>query len=355
MLMAAAGAMADDYVDDIYYNPKKDSPEAKLEKRARENAARAYMADRGNMNVDEYNRRGEQYYYSPIDTVGTAAERGEDFVYTQEIQKYYNPTIVVENAEQLGDVLADSYGNVTIVINDDGYPCFGPAWSYPYNPYYYYGYNYGFCANPYLWGPSWSWSINWGWNNWGWGIDPWYAYGPAWGWGWGPGYGWGWGPSVGSNPHWTADHYRPRGNDRVGAGNGWGSRPASGTLAGNHRTGTTRRSNASGNYDYSSIGNSSSSSMRTSTGATRRTAGTGRIGTSTSTSRIGTSTSRTGTSTNRSVGTSRTSTPSSTYRQSSSGSTSRSSGSYRSSSSGGGNSRSGGFSSGGGSRSGGRR
>ena len=46
MLMAAAGAVADDYVDDIYYNPKKDSPEAKMEKRARKNAARAYIADR---------------------------------------------------------------------------------------------------------------------------------------------------------------------------------------------------------------------------------------------------------------------------------------------------------------------
>ena len=52
----------------------------------------------------------------PADTIGLRAENGEDFpVYTQQIQKYYNPTIVLDNAELLADVLNNSYGNVDIV------------------------------------------------------------------------------------------------------------------------------------------------------------------------------------------------------------------------------------------------
>ena len=109
------------------------------------------MAD---MDVDAYNRRGEQYYASPVDTIGTYVENGEDFVYTQQIQKYYNPTIVVDNADVLGDVLENAYGNVEIVIDNNGLLVFSP----------YYGWNYPYYAG--WWSsPSWGLSINpWGWS-----------------------------------------------------------------------------------------------------------------------------------------------------------------------------------------------
>ena len=105
--------------DDIYYNPKKDNGQT-----AKKNSKKQsyYISDFSNVDVDEYNRRGT-YYTSPVDTIGANAEAGQDFVYTSQIQKYYNPTIIVDNADVLGDVLDNAYGNVEIVI-DNGYPTF---------------------------------------------------------------------------------------------------------------------------------------------------------------------------------------------------------------------------------------
>lgn len=157
--MSAGGQLATAqgyYDDDIYYNPKKDKSAQTGKKRTASN----YIADMADMDVDTYNRRG-QYYMSPIDTIGAATENGEDFVYTQQIQKYYNPTIVVDNADVLEDILENSYGNVDIEINANGVPVFLP--SYP-----------------------WSYSYRWGWPSWGgWSIslyDPWFSFN----WGWGP-------------------------------------------------------------------------------------------------------------------------------------------------------------------------
>lgn len=182
------------FEDDIYYNPAKDkSSQQKKEKKQKKSN---YIADMSEMDVDAYNRRGESYYPSPVDTIGSNIENGEDFVYTQQIQKYYNPTIVVDNADLLGDVLSNAYGNVEIVINDNGIPVFSP---------YYYGSPY------YSWWTSPSWRFNYGY--WGWNIgfyDPWYA------WNWGPAYRPGsWGPYP------TMASWRPNGNRPAGARPGW--------------------------------------------------------------------------------------------------------------------------------------
>lgn len=157
--------MAQGYFDDdIYYDPKKDQTTSFQKKKKKSN----YIANMADMDVDTYNRRGEQYYATPIDTIGAYAENGEDFVYTQQIQKYYNPTIVVDNADVLGDLLANSYGNVEIVIDNNGLPIFSPytysPWSYRYYP------GWGFNAGP------WGWSVGF--------YDPWYSW--NWGWNWGP-------------------------------------------------------------------------------------------------------------------------------------------------------------------------
>lgn len=213
--------------DDIYYNPKKDKTTVKTKTSKKQSN---YIKDFENMDVDAYNRRG-QYYVSPIDTIGTAAEQGEDFVYTQEIQKFYNPTIVVDNADILEDVLLNSYGNVEIIY-DNGIPSFIPCystWGWPY----YGGY--------YAWNDPWYW--NWGWNRPYWAYGPSWTWGPSWGWGWGPSWSWGWG-GPGWGPSWGWGHgpawgggrphyadYRPNGRYPNRPGSNWASNTRPG---GNH-------------------------------------------------------------------------------------------------------------------------
>ena len=245
---------ADDYDDDIYYNPKKE--------KAAGSQQSAYIPDMADMDVDEYNRRG-QYYVSPVDTIGFTAENGEDFVYTRQIQKFYNPTIVVDNADILADILENSYGNVEVVINN-GLPTFAPVYStlWPYYtsawyPYYGgwsvgwnwggWGINFGW-SNPW-WGPSWGWGPSWAWGP---------SWGPSWGWGWGPSWDWGWGPSWGwgPGPGYAHNHYRPGGNRPVRPGSGWASdtRPGGNYGGFNTRPGRpgapSMGGNGSGNGNY---------------------------------------------------------------------------------------------------------
>ena len=141
-LVSPLGLSAQEY-DDIYYNPKKDKTASTSTKKKKS----YYIKDFENIDVDEYNRRG-QYYNSPVDTIGKHAENDEDFVYTQQIQKFYNPTIVVDNSDILQDVLLNSYGNVEIVF-DNGLPTFAPfyGYSWPYYSGFYYGWN-----DPWCWG-----------------------------------------------------------------------------------------------------------------------------------------------------------------------------------------------------------
>lgn len=198
LLACVSAIQAQDAFDDIYYNPKKSNTTTS----SKSNKKSYYISDMGNMDVDAYNRRGEQYYVSSIDTIGSVVENGDDFVYTQQIQKYYNPTIVVDNANVLDDVLSNAYGNVDIIINNNGYPVFAP--------YNYYSWNWPYYTS--VWSP-WSWGISFGPLSWniGW-YSPWYSWnwGPAWGPGWGPGW---WGPGPG--PVW-----------RPGPGGpGWGPGP----------------------------------------------------------------------------------------------------------------------------------
>ena len=219
LALSAQTLLAQDmYDDDIYYNPKKDTSVVQKNQRSQSN----YIADFSNMDVDTYNMRG-LFMPLPVDTIGAGVENGEDFIYTQEIQKYYNPTIVIDNAELLADVLNNSYGNVDIIINDNGSIGFAP-WSYAW-PYSYY--------DP--WRPGWGWNWNIGFGY----YDPWYMWGYGPGWGWGPGWGygpgwypgWTWGPALGGYRY--ADR-TPGGSRRVGANAGWASstRPGGGNYAG---------------------------------------------------------------------------------------------------------------------------
>ncbi len=243
----------DVYDDDIYYNPKKDVSNVQKES--------AYIENFGDIDVDTYNRRG-QYYTTPVDTIGEAVGSAEDFVYTQQIQKFINPTIVVDNSDVLYDVLNNSYGNVTIVINDNGLPVFSPyVYSWPsYRSYYsYWGPTWGFGWN--VWDPyySWYWGPSWGY------YDPfWYGYG----WGWG--HTWGWDPY---RPYWHhshdyyANHYRPGGNRHPNSPqDGWASNTRPGGNRGYSDNGSSR------GYNFNSGGHrvSNGTAASTSTSGSNR-------------------------------------------------------------------------------------
>lgn len=345
LAVAGASVHAQEF-DDIYYNPKKDNNKATESKTKKSN----YIADFSSVDVDEYNRRG-QYYESPIDTIGVSAESGEDFVYTQKIQKFYNPTIVVDNAAVLMDVLDNSYGNVEVVF-DNGYPSFNSIYGWP-------GY-----YSSYAWYPTWRWSpgFSWSWSPvWGWEWYPSWSIGPSWSWGpglnhwgynswaWGPYWypaynpGWGWG---GWGRPYYAD-YRPNGRGLNYAGAGWASNTRPGGNAG-HATynrpggysGVNKGNNVNTavNYHRGSTGSYGAVANRVNSGNTAGSNrnsytigsdGHRRYGTTTNT---GTSNRYNGTTTNGSHRTQST-TNSSSYRNNNAGS-SRSSSSYNSGQSG---------------------
>lgn len=196
LIISCASVRAYDYEDDIYYNP------AKSKKQTSEKVQSNYIQNFDMQDVDAYNRRG-QYYVSPVDTIGDYVANGEDFVYTQKIQKFYNPTIVVDNADLLSTVLANSYGNVEVIYNPDG-PVFSSVYS-PWNSWNYslypgWGWTVGW-DSPY-WGPSWSFGFGPAWSvSWGYPYN--YAWGPSWGW-WGPSWSYGYYP-----PHHHHHYYRP--------------------------------------------------------------------------------------------------------------------------------------------------
>lgn len=227
VFISGIAVYAYDFEDDIYYNPKKSNTVKRSSKKTSN-----YISNFQDQDVDAYNRRG-QYYVTPVDTIGTAVANGEDFVYTQAIQNFYNPTIVVDNAELVQDVLNNSYGNVEVVYNFNGIPSFSP---YPYpgsywslnfgplsigfnDPFWWPGYSYGWSP---VWGPTWT-----------------YAYGnfwyPSWAWsgGWGPSWSWGWAPGPGPAWGWSRPSYdyRPGGRVPVGPRPGWASNTRPGHIS----------------------------------------------------------------------------------------------------------------------------
>lgn len=404
MLLLGTGIVSAQVDDDIYYNPKKATSNTTNTKSTKSN----YISNFQDMDVDEYNLRG-QYYTTPIDTIGAEVEAAPDFVYTTQIQKYYNPTIVVDNEDLLADVIDNSYGNVNIEFNYNGAPYLSNWYPYSWNiysPYFSFYSNWGWFNT--VWGPSWS--IGWG--------SPWWSNPWSWSWGWGPSYAWGWnypyyGPSWGWGgyvPPRPVD-YRPGGGRPVNPGYGWasnhrptnnyrpgntgsfgysrpgsnntgtwnstnsGRQPGQGAYTSNPRPGTSRPANSTGNYG-TRPGSSSTRPSGTvrpgSTGTTRPgTTGTTRPGISntrpsTGTTRPGVSNTRPGSSTSRPTTSTTRSSNTSNHNYNSNSSNSYNSGTHnyggsystgRSSSSGGfGGSRpSGGGYSGGGARPGGHR
>lgn len=205
MLMGySAVAFAQNYDDDIYFNPSKAQKQAKTKNQKQKNntiviytsddipAADSYSVPAGSSrSVDEYNRRG---IFATTKTIkATDSITADAFTQTRKIEKFYNPSIVVSsNDEGLTEYYYAEPANINIIVNSPGY------WG---NPYYYNRWAWGVSYyDPFWWdswGPSWSWSWGWNpawsWNTWG----PAWSWGHHWNWAWGPSWSWGWAPSWG--------------------------------------------------------------------------------------------------------------------------------------------------------------
>ena len=234
-----ATAGAQDFEDDIYYNPSKSTKQTvKVQQKTvsiDKNQYNDWMssdsysyASGSTRDVDEYNRR-----YNFADTVAVDSVATDDFTYTRRIQKFYNPEVVEALGDQdLIDLYYSSDDNPTINVYNIN------TWGgYPYSSYYWpyssWAWNY--------WGPSWSISFGSPWWG-GWGYNPWWGFDPfwSWSWGWGPsfgpawGHGWGHGGGMAWHPATTSPGAsRPHGYAGAGSANGrYGSRGGSYTPSG---------------------------------------------------------------------------------------------------------------------------
>lgn len=255
--MAGTGLAQTEY-DDIYYvAPARNTQSKPAAAAGTTLPGTNYVPDMSAVDIDAYNRRGEYSYTSPLDTIGAAAGAADDFVYTQQIQQYINPTIVVDNQDALQQILNGTYGNVNVIYNgmtpyllptyyarnwpnifDTTLPFYWRSWTYRYG-----------ASSPWMWSALYSyiwnmdspWGPNWGWAPfWG---SPWTYYWNTWNpWGWGcyyPYYNWGW-HHPRHNRHWAANHWRPGMTQTSGARPGW---------SGHNRPGYTYgRPGSSGSY-----------------------------------------------------------------------------------------------------------
>lgn len=262
-MFQSASAQDDD--DDLYYSPARAREQARREAeraQAQANAAGLGSADLYtvttskplNMDVDTYNRRTQN---TSNQTTLSAPQR-DAFSATRRIERFHNPEIVSGSGDTtLMDYYYSTPDEKTVnvyVINEvtgnGGYS--NPYYNNYYNPYYnyynpYYNNWYGWNS---FWGPSLSWSWNFGPIYGGWGWNPWYDpfWGSCWGWSscWYPHYHpvhnvhWGYNRPGATRPHpQPTNGYRPNtrpGNNRYPGYNqnrpGQNWRPGNATLSG---------------------------------------------------------------------------------------------------------------------------
>lgn len=305
VVVGSSVVLADEYDDDIYYNPNRQTEF---------NDSYDDGSVINGRDVDEYNRFGG-YYETAVDTIGSGIASEQDFIYTTQIQKFYNPTIVVDNSETLSEVLENSYGNVDIIL-ECGRPSFFTAYSFPltgiyfdWNPWYWnYASNWAFYDvfyNPWTW---WYSTPGFCYNFWHSYFHPGVPHYP----GWSPGYPPH--PHPGNAPGPGYASWNPHGNNTYRVNGGWNAASAPG--ANGHRMTSPmangQRGNAvsgSGQYNgnnhrVGTVGNTRVSGNTTNqnyrvTGTTNSNHGVGGIS---NTNRTNTSVTRQTTSSRRSTG-----------------------------------------------------
>ncbi|MDE6498318.1 MAG: hypothetical protein K2L21_06645, partial [Muribaculaceae bacterium] len=201
-LALALPAAAQNYDDDIYYNPDK-ARKAAAAKNAAPKSSNAYITGNAaaapasadypaadtytpaagsglNMSVDEYNRRGAYAAGAPADS---AASETDAFAYTRRIERFHNPDIVAESDDD--EFVEYYYATDPVVLNVNvidinPWDWWGPRYSW-YSPSMWYSSYWNPWYN-WSWGPTWNWNFGWGWGGW---------YDPYWSWagGWGPSWG----------------------------------------------------------------------------------------------------------------------------------------------------------------------
>ena len=265
--------------DDIYYNPSKAKKETTKKPTAPTYNGYTYSSTAAadvpaadtytpaatsgiGIDVDTYNRRG---VFATTDTAARAATQNESFACTQQIERFYNPRVVIESTDD--DLARVYYSQPETTTDVNIYVNAAPGY---WGPSYY---------SPWTWGTASSWFY---YNSWA--CSPWaWNYGPSWSWAWGPSWSWSWGgyypgyypggwyPAYyPSRPHYT---YRPSGNSRPAyrpgqsagrhnyGGNYGNSRPGYRPSSG---IGTSRPSSTSPSYrPGQSSGSGSSSGYRT--------------------------------------------------------------------------------------------
>lgn len=279
ILSVAAPAMAQDYYDDIYGGPRKQSKPKKQQTadyQVADYAAADSYAPSGSldMDVDTYNRRGQFLVSDSVANDSTGI--GDTFAYTRRIERFHNPDVVTESGDT---TLCDYYYstpqqtniNVYVVDNTPYYP-YSWAWRYG-NPWYWNVYGpayvgwggwYGGWYDPFWYDPyPWGWSLGWTWApGWGHGWCP----------GWGHGWGHGWGPSVAWRPS-TPGAARPHRPTGPGMNSGHS------TSTGNHYAGNTGRPGNMGRPIGSNNNSFSGSALRPGYSGTSSSSVTARPGT----------------------------------------------------------------------------
>lgn len=228
---SAVTSVAQDIYDDIYYNPDAAKKKAQTVVNVPANTSGSsrvvtsgntlWISSGAERDIDEYNRRGIFATGNQQQAAATTslADSLGDFAYTQRIERFYNPDVVVGSSDPTlaGLYYAQPAQEVNIYINDPGvYWGYAPSWSWGWGPSAYYRNPWSPYYGPYYgWGvgsPSWnlSWSLGWGWGwDFGWG------FGPGWGWNWG--WGGGYYPPYAPYPPVAGPVYHPNSNRHPGA------------------------------------------------------------------------------------------------------------------------------------------
>lgn len=241
-------ATAQDYYDDdIYYNPSKAKTKEKKSTKANSNsnviivdypAADTYIVtgDGVNIDIDTYNRRG---VFANDSINATSTVNSENFECTQQIERFYNPDVIVESQDETVAQIyyATPATDVNIYVGS-------PSWGFGYYPYY---------SSPWYWGTphSWWYYNSWAYNPWYWDYGPYWSY-PSWYWGYGGYY-----------PYYHPPHHhgiayhpgpsRPGGNYRPsGYHSGRTNNYRPGSTSNMHRPGSAnngyRNESSGGNY-----------------------------------------------------------------------------------------------------------
>lgn len=176
LFATAVSGFAQDF-DDIYYNSSKSNKKESKKLESQNSpvyaddiaASDTYTLENNGVDrdVDEYNRR-----YTTQDSVQNGSfenENQSDFVYTDRIKRFYNPSVITDSSDpELAELYyASTAPSINLVIGTPTYywdPFWYDYWHYPYS--WHAGwYGPGWHRPYYAWDWNWGWTFGWGWHH----------------------------------------------------------------------------------------------------------------------------------------------------------------------------------------------